>query len=133
MAYKKQSNDKKIEAMHKAKLKRWDNSSLGAQVGGLIHDAVALAIATKKVDPADIKHYLDMLYIIAENKKEEVSAPSEVDWDKAQKATEEFNRRVKESEKRLKQDQLEDINAQLQAEAADLETERQAERSYMNK
>lgn len=54
-------------------------NNLGPQIGGLLHDAVALTIAFNKNKPGttpisnDIKDWLDYLYEIAEAKKKELT------------------------------------------------------------
>ena len=76
-------------------------NSLGPQIGGLIHDAVALTIAIinkaslegltkdtdKKVEEINnlIKGWLDTLYEIAENKKAELTEVKPIDIKKAEK------------------------------------------------
>ena len=49
---------------------------LGPQIGGLLHDAVALTISEKNIGKegiiAHIEYWLDTLYDIAEQKKEAV-------------------------------------------------------------
>jgi len=92
MAYKTQKSDQEWEKI------RFQNS-LGPQIGGLLHDSCALAIATKKVDPASIKHYLDVLYIIAEQKKTEITTPEPIDLDAAEKLGEQWKKDRIEAER----------------------------------
>ena len=70
--------------------KEWEQikfkNNLGPQIGGLLHDAVALVIAEikngKVIEQGDelhdvrerIEHWVDVLYEIAEDKKKELTA-----------------------------------------------------------
>lgn len=56
--------------MHEAKVQRWDNNSLSAQIGGLMHDAVAIAIAEKKISKNNIVFWLRKLREIADAEKQ---------------------------------------------------------------
>ena len=78
-------DDKTIRKLHQDKVQRWDNSSVGAAVGGIMHDAVAVAIAKLNQEKAslitredyeeEIKFWLDKLYKIAQDKKERAGIP----------------------------------------------------------
>ena len=58
--------------------KEWEQikfkNNLGPQIGGLLHDSVALCIANDRTDKEDIAQCLDTLYEIAEDKKKELTA-----------------------------------------------------------
>jgi len=101
-----------IRKLHEAKVKRWDNSSLGAQIGGITHDAVAIAIAEKKITKANIKKWIDILYDLAEEKKQ----PQPVSFEAAQKATEEFNKKMEEADNQQVNAELEEIRITNQNE-----------------
>ena len=87
MAYKTQKTDQEWEKIRA-------QNSLGPQIGGLIKQAVDLAIAERKyvekgeafVDDMEtrISYWLDILYKISENKKAEITTPKPVDLDKAE-------------------------------------------------
>ena len=64
------TNEKQIIKMHEAKLKRYDNAGLSAQIGGLLHDSIALVIAEKKINPKQIAYWLHTLREIADKEKE---------------------------------------------------------------
>lgn len=91
MAYKYKPQPKKTD-QEWSKI-RFQNS-LGPQIGGLLHDAVALAVVElnkckdikeiQKIDVKNhIKNWLDALYDIAEAKKKELTEIKPVDKDKA--------------------------------------------------
>lgn len=65
---------KSIEKMHKDKVRRWDNNSLSASIGGLMHDTIALVIAMGAKDVEQVKKdvvfWLHELREIAEAEKE---------------------------------------------------------------
>ena len=90
-------------------------NSIGPAVGGLIHDAVALAIAVREQHKnykdydicADVKIYLDTLWEIAEKKKTELTEIKPVSREKATQAGIEFNKRIEKDSK------LEDLNNKL--------------------
>lgn len=112
MAYYQNNNrDKKIEEMHKAKVQRWDNSSLSAQIGGLMHDVIQIVLfKAKKTDSKEkilkeITFWLSALREVSDAEKE----PSPVDWDKVEKEWDE-----KKQDLYNNQSQLEDINKELQ-------------------
>lgn len=136
MAYKK---PKSIEEMYDNKMKRWDNSSLGAQIGGLIHDAVAIGIYAKDVSSQNLKAILDMLYDIAETKKKELTTIQPISHQDALRINEEYEEKMKNLKTEAERDEL---NRQAQ-ELADKEMpvleeteytgEQQAERSFENK
>ena len=87
MAYKTQKSDQEWEKIRA-------QNSLGPQIGGLIKQAVDLAIAERKdvekgeafVDDMEtrISYWLDILYKISENKKAEITTPKPVDLEKAE-------------------------------------------------
>jgi len=76
------------------KIKAWEKKDLGAQIGGLIHDAVALTVAEKKLKPERIKFWLNTLYNISESKKTELTAPKPIP--DPFKINEEWERRMKQ-------------------------------------
>ena len=85
-------------------------NSLGPQIGGLIHDAVALTIAYKKevgTNPADIKAFIGLwvgeLYKVAENQKKQLTGVKPLDIDKA----------VEQGDK-WKKDNIEEANRNIQ-------------------
>ena len=100
MAYKTEKTSQEWEKI------RFQNS-LGPQIGGLIHDAVALAIAVREQHKgykdydisADVKIYLDTLYKIAENKKAEITTPKPVDLEKAEELGEQWKKDRIEAER----------------------------------
>lgn len=107
--------------MEKSK-EQWDKikfkNNLGPQIGGLLHDAVALTIAEVAPKCLDgngqrVKYWLDILYEIAENKKAELLKPKPVkplnekkavkmgkDWQKKQEAIVEEGRQKNAEDKR---------------------------------
>lgn len=89
-------------------------NSLGPQIGGLLHDACALAVGNKRfwerVKIEDIKCWLDRLYDIAEAKKKELTEIKPVNREAAKKAGDEFKKRYEGDSK------AEDINAELNRE-----------------
>ena len=79
------ATDKEIKQMHKAKVQRWDNQSIGAMVGGLMHDAVAIAVPkllkekaslnTKEDYQKEVEFWLDWLIQLSQEKKDYLSIP----------------------------------------------------------
>ncbi len=101
-------------------------NNLGPQIGGLLHDAVALTIADFEKENApgaisevDVKQWLNTLYKIAEAKKTELTEIKPVSNEAAKKSGDEFNKRYKNDSK------LEDINNELNKEADKREDEGQ--------
>ena len=90
-------------------------NSLGPQIGGLIHDAVALTIAQTNVVgkkkkgewTTSIQQWLDTLYDIAEAKKKELTEITPVSDKAAKKADEDFQKKYN------KESKLEDLNNEL--------------------
>jgi len=89
---------KEIKAMFNQKIQRWDKSAVGAQIGGLLHDSSALAIAYMKNRPdftpeeimGKVMWFLDALYEIAEAKKLDIITPKPIDLEKAEKMGDEW-------------------------------------------
>lgn len=115
------NRDQRIEEMHNNKIKRWDNSSLSAQLGGLIHDAVALTIAilgqekkslaTRDDYQEEIKMWIDWLYNFEEAKKEELNKLPEVDLGALEASDKLWD--SKRQELYNQDGELDDINKQL--------------------
>ena len=108
MAYKKEKTDQEWNKI------RFTNN-LGPQIGGLLHDAVALAIAEKKSTSSeelkkDVKFWLDTLYEISEAKKKELTTPQLVTDEEALQAGIEFNKRIENDSK------ADDIKSALETE-----------------
>ncbi len=114
MAYKKEKTDQEWSQI------RFQNS-LGPQIGGLLHDAVALTIKfnDKKKVYEDIKNWLDDLYEIAESKKAEITKIEPVSDEAAKKAGEKFQKDYN------KKSELDDINAEQQLPIIDIDTDPQ--------
>jgi len=95
MAYKTEKTSQEWEKI------RFQNS-LGPQIGGLIHDAVAIGIYAKDVSDGNLKAILDMLYEIAENKKAEITTPKPVDLTKAEQLGDKWKKdRIEEERIRI--------------------------------
>lgn len=100
---------KEWEQIRQEKQARIDKQGLGAQIGGLLHDAVALVIAGGVKDKSFsevskvIKEWLDLLYDISEAKKVELTEIKPVLREVAQKADNEFQKKYD------KQSRLDDI------------------------
>ena len=111
MAYKPKKTDNEWKQI------RFQNS-LGPQIGGLTHDAVALTIAggvkgkTFTAVQKDIREWLNRLYEIAELKKDKITTPKPVSKKDIKIANEEF-------EEVMKEDETEAINEQVQREMYD--------------
>ena len=104
-------------------------NSLGPQIGGLIHDAVALTIAYKDVPGVTpqvaVKRWLDTLYEIAEQKKAELTEVKPLDVDKAVDLGKKWKAGYDKESKQ------EEINSELQA-VSDKEREAQDKINYQN-
>ena len=100
-----------IKKMHEAKIQRWDNAGLSAQIGGLLHDSIALVIAEKKIKPERIAYWLTTLREIADKEKQ----PKPVDFEKAEKLWDEKKQALYDE-----QAENEEIQDQLRREAAGL-------------
>ena len=112
MAYKTQKTDQEWEKIRA-------QNSLGPQIGGLIHDAVALQVAflnkitdsewnvdnvdeIRKMTKDNIEYWLDTLYEIAENKKAEITTPKPVDLTKAEELGDKWKKdRIEEERIRI--------------------------------
>ena len=107
MAYKKEKTDQEWNKI------RFTNN-LGPQIGGLLHDAVALAIAEYKNKKAPLKKsvefWLNTLYLIAEAKKKELTTPQPLTDEEATQAGIEFNKRIENDSK------ADDIKSALETE-----------------
>jgi len=102
----------------------WDKikfkNNLGPQIGGLIHDAVALTIAEGKKEEYDyevmknrVKYWLNNLYEIAENKKKELTEIKPVSMEDANEQSEEFNKKVEQTvEEGRRKEQEDKLNFQ---------------------
>jgi hypothetical protein len=100
---------KTIEQMHEAKIQRYDNGAIGAQIGGLMHDAVTIVMRftpgfTAKTDKErnklilkDIAYWLHELREIADKEKE----PKPVDFEKAQEKWDEKKQELYEQDAKL--------------------------------
>jgi hypothetical protein len=87
------ATDKEIKNMHDAKIQRWDNAGISAQIGGIMHDVINI-ITSDNYPPIDdtkktakeIKEWLDILYEIMEDKKYEINGfqrPKPIDENEA--------------------------------------------------
>ncbi len=120
------ANDQEIKQMHQAKIQRWDNSSLGAQIGGLLHDAVALTIADygyalkssgRPSLEKQVKIWLDILYKISEEKKFEIINPQKAkieelkDWVKKMDSGEiqKEKQQILETEARIERSKIDEV------------------------
>jgi hypothetical protein len=99
------ATDKEIKNMHDAKIQRWDNSGVSAQIGGLLHDVINI-ITSDNYPPIDdpkktakeIKEWLDILYEIMEDKKNKIN---EVQKTKLIEKKKKFEEMMKWQEARL--------------------------------
>lgn len=115
----------------------WDKinfkNNLGPQIGGLLHDAVALTISsiqsnkhikyTTEIIQECIETYLDTLYDIAEAKKADLLEIKPVSWEQAKEANEAFTKSHKgetSKERRAKSDsEYSQVEGQLKKEEED--------------
>jgi len=132
----------------------WDSinfkNSLGPQIGGLIKQAVDLAIAEKKISVPVIKYWIDELYEIAEAKKKELLTPKPLNETKAVEMGKEWHKKNKRAYSDVKSPKWNDVEeankdlgrvsdketkerAEIEAEMADSAPERLQERNYENK
>lgn len=109
-----------IKKMHEAKLQRWDNAGLSAQIGGLMHDATQIVIARLGKKIVD-KNITEIMNEIGEtlNKLREVAdaekQPKPVDFDEAQELWDEKKQELYDEEA-----ENEEIQDQIRREAAGL-------------
>ncbi len=106
------TKEQSIEQMHKAKIQRMDNSSLGAMVGGILHDAVALTIAklskekeslaTNDDYQKEISFWLDWLFKLSQDKKDYESIPV-VDSADPNKQWDEHKQKIYEEDSELQE------------------------------
>lgn len=113
MAYQKKQPIKTPQEWDKIKFQ----NNLGPQIGGLLHDAVAIIVAeinNKCLDCENgtlmverIEFWLEKLYDIAEAKKTELTTPQPISNEAAKKAGDDFNKRYENDSK------LEEIEQEL--------------------
>jgi hypothetical protein len=128
----------------------WDKinfkNNLGPQIGGILHDSVAIVVAEINNSTAetekwsaervekDIKYWLDILYKLAEAKKEDLLEIKPVTHEQAERANKAFAqkksiREIEEEENEA--NKLEEISNQVATEEEPEYTgEQVAERSY---
>ena len=119
--YKKEKSDAEWEQIN-------FKNSLGPQIGGLLHDAVALAVAfkgkfkypsDKTTTEDEIKYWLNTLYEIAENKKRNIAM--------SQLESTEDQLKVKKQIEYEETSKLDDINLGYQQEKAEAEYQKNPE------
>jgi len=91
----------------------WDQikfqNNLGPQIGGLLHDSIALVSAGIKPTEAnlrDIKNWLNLLYDLAEEKKEQLTKIQPMTTEDSQRANDQFERKMKD-------DKIDAINSDI--------------------
>ena len=112
--------DNEIKAMFNKKIQRWDNSAVGAQIGGLLHDSTTLlahGMEPTKKNIEVVGKWLTALYEIAEEKKLDIITPKPIDLKKAQELGDKWKAGLATEEgsymARMKEQEIDEANEEI--------------------